>query len=190
MNEHGLAVSLAFGGRRDVDDGFGIPLVLRYILEFCKTVDEALAVLERVPSHMAYSIGLIDAERRFATVYVGPGAKPELVDRKVATNHQNRVEWPEHGKLTKTVERQKLLEGRVDHPDEDVETFVSRFMKPPVLSTEYERAFGTLYTAIYWPRKGEVEYRWPNRSWHQSFNLFVEGTSIIDYLESPERKSR
>src|SRR6185436_2580738 len=36
INEHGLAVSLSFGGRQVVGDGFGIPLVLRYALEFCK----------------------------------------------------------------------------------------------------------------------------------------------------------
>ena len=34
----GLAVSLTFGGRRDVGDGFAIPLVVRYVLETCDTV--------------------------------------------------------------------------------------------------------------------------------------------------------
>ena len=33
MNDAGLVVSLAFGGRRDNGPGFGIPLVVRYVLE-------------------------------------------------------------------------------------------------------------------------------------------------------------
>ena len=49
MNDAGLAVSLSFGGRRVVGDGFGIPVVLRYALEFCATAAEATVVLQRVP---------------------------------------------------------------------------------------------------------------------------------------------
>ena len=30
MNEYGLVVALSFGGSREVGDGFGIPLILRY----------------------------------------------------------------------------------------------------------------------------------------------------------------
>lgn len=35
MNGHGLAVSLTFGGDRRTGPGFGIPLVVRYLLEVC-----------------------------------------------------------------------------------------------------------------------------------------------------------
>jgi predicted choloylglycine hydrolase len=55
MNDAGLAVSLTFGGRRVVGAGFGIPMVLRYILQTCSTVNEASAVLQRVPCHLAYN---------------------------------------------------------------------------------------------------------------------------------------
>ena len=41
VNEDGLAISLAFGGRPVVGDGFGVPLVMRYVLQTCSTVDEA-----------------------------------------------------------------------------------------------------------------------------------------------------
>ena len=49
MNEDGLAVSLTFGGRPDVGDGFGIPIVLRYVLETCATVEEAVSALRGFP---------------------------------------------------------------------------------------------------------------------------------------------
>lgn len=41
MNDAGLAVSLTFGGRRVVGDGFGVPLILRYVLQTCETAEEA-----------------------------------------------------------------------------------------------------------------------------------------------------
>lgn len=181
MNEHGLAVSLAFGGKREVGDGFGIPLVLRYILEFCRTVDEGTSVLRRVPSHMAYTVSLLDARGRFATVFVGPGTVHEVNHRRVVTNHQTRIDWAEHAELTCTEERLAFLESHIDDGSEGVDRFIDRFLEPPLMSTSYERAFGTLYTAVYRPRRGEVEFRWPNRSWHQSFGLFLEGVSVIDY---------
>jgi predicted choloylglycine hydrolase len=56
VNDAGLAVSLTFGGRPEVGEGFGIPLVIRYVLEVCGTVDEAVQVLRRVPVHMSYNV--------------------------------------------------------------------------------------------------------------------------------------
>jgi len=37
MNDAGLVVSLTFGGRREVGEGFGVPLILRYALQTCTT---------------------------------------------------------------------------------------------------------------------------------------------------------
>ena len=42
VNAHGLAVAIAFGGRRVVGDGFGIGIVVRYVLELAHDVPEAL----------------------------------------------------------------------------------------------------------------------------------------------------
>ena len=53
INDAGLAVSLTFGGRRVLGDGFGIPVVVRYLLETCSTVAEARAALARCPQPRA-----------------------------------------------------------------------------------------------------------------------------------------
>ena len=45
INADGLAVALAFGGRETTGRGFGITTILRYVLETCSTVADALAVL-------------------------------------------------------------------------------------------------------------------------------------------------
>lgn len=184
MNEHGLAVALAFGGTKAVGDGFGIPLVLRYVLEFCASTAEAVDALRRIPSHMAYNVSVIDRAARTATVYVRPGEPAVVVDSVVATNHQETVQWPEHADLTHTVKRAKLLEQCVRDPALSLGELVDRFGAEPLFSREYNRAFGTLYTAVYRPASGTVEYLWSHRSWHQSFDDFIEGASVVRYDES------
>jgi len=181
INEHGLAVALAFGGRTITGDGFGIPLVLRYVLDLCTTTAEAVATLRRIPSHMAYTVSVIDRAGAAATVYLNPDRDAEVVDARVSTNHQHRVEWPEHAELTGSVARAEYLAARLADPGESLSGLVARFLEEPVFSRHYERAFGTLYTAIYRPRSGTVEYRWRNRSWHQSFDRFLEGVSVVRY---------
>jgi predicted choloylglycine hydrolase len=72
INESGLAISLTFGGRRVVGDGFGVPLIIRYILEFCETVEDAAKILKRVPCHMAYNVTVIDKSKKYLTAYLSP----------------------------------------------------------------------------------------------------------------------
>ncbi len=47
--------------------------------------------------------------------------------------------------------------------------------------------FGTLYTAIYRPDQGTVEWQWPESNWSQSFAAFREGTRTVDYTASGAR---
>ena len=67
MNDAGLAVSLTFGGRRVLGDGFGIPVVVRYLLETCATVAEAREALARVPVNLAHNLTLVDCSGEAAT---------------------------------------------------------------------------------------------------------------------------
>jgi hypothetical protein len=43
---------------------------------------------------------------------------------------------------------------------------------------------GTLYTAVYKPRHGSVEYRWPGLRWEHSFGHFREGTRNVSLLRT------
>ncbi len=72
MNEDGLAVSLSFGGRRALGVGFGVPLLLRYVLEFCTTVAEAAEAITRTPVHMAYNVTMVDRKGHFLTLFLAP----------------------------------------------------------------------------------------------------------------------
>lgn len=176
VNEAGLAVSLTFGGRREVGEGFGVPLVLRYVLQTCTTADEAAATLARVPCHMSYNVTVLDGQRNHATVYLAPDREAVITNAPVATNHQERVEWSSHARFTATVERERFLLQRLSqHPQEDARRFIEAFLRPPLYSTAFERDFGTLYTAAYRPDEGTVALYWPDADWRLGFAAFAEG---------------
>jgi predicted choloylglycine hydrolase len=176
MNDAGLVASLTFGGRRVVGDGFGIPLVVRYILETCETVAEARAVLLRLPYHMAHNLTLLDRTGDAVTAFVSPDREPVFRSLPVATNHQVKVEWPEQARVTRTVERERHIEELIEDPELTTERFARAFLRPPLHSTAFDLEMGTIYTAAYWPTEGRVEYLWPDHTWQQSFGGFVEGS--------------
>ena len=72
INDVGLAISLTFGGRPQVGEGFGIPLVIRYVLETCRNTGEAMRALRRIPVHMSYNVTALDREGARATAYLAP----------------------------------------------------------------------------------------------------------------------
>jgi predicted choloylglycine hydrolase len=186
INEDGLAVSLSFGGSRTIGDGFGIPVVLRYVLEFSSTASEAAGVLRRVPTHMAYNVTCVDRTGALFTAYLSADRPPEIREISVATNHQGEVEWQRHASATASIEREQFLRALLARPDLTAAKLRRAFLRPPLYSRAYERGFGTLYTAVYWPQRGEVEYRWPGKSLTLSFAAFKEGTHPIRFpAETP-----
>ena len=89
INGAGLGVALAYGGRSEGGQGFGVTTIVRFVLETCDTVDEALSALKRVPSHMAYSLVLADASGQTASVELAPGGDLTIMPTAVATNHKS-----------------------------------------------------------------------------------------------------
>jgi len=185
INEEGLCVALSFGGRRVVGDGFGIPLVLRYVLERCRTAGEAAAALERIPSHMAYNVTLLDAAGERRTVQVAPDRPASVTRRPVATNHQRRGEWKRYVHATASVDREAHLYRHLEDPDEREDRFVARFLEPPLYTTDHARGFGTLYTAVYRPRGARAETRWPRYVLPQAIDRFREVTLRIRFPSRP-----
>ena len=175
VNDAGLAVSLTFGGRPVVGEGFGIPLVIRYVLETCGTVSEAERVLRRVPVHMSYNVTVLDRSGERVTVYLAPDRPARVTGQAAATNHQGEVEWAPYVAAIRSVERleyvQELLaEGAA------VPRVVEAFGKAPLYATRFHEGFGTLYTAEYRPAEGVARYRWPGRTWTHALDRVELGT--------------
>ena len=139
LNEDGLAATLTFGGSREVGTGFGISIVMRYLLETCTTVAEALAVLDRVPVHMAYNVTVLDAAGASATAFIGPGHPPLHVDRPVVTNHQEDRATEQYAKLSHSRDREVAVRAVLEAPG-DEERAIRAFLEPPT----YNRALRPL----------------------------------------------
>jgi len=182
MNDRGLVVSLTFGGRRVVGDGFGIPIVLRYILETCDNVHEAGKVLQRIPVNMAHNILMVDARGDFFSAYLGPERFSILRQWPISTNHQETWDWPEYLAATGSYERESFLASRLADPAETAESLAARFLSPPLYRLDYRRGWGTLYTSIYRPSQLAAEFRWPGISCHQSLKEPKGEEFVVGYL--------
>jgi predicted choloylglycine hydrolase len=178
MNDAGLAVSLTFGGRQVLGEGFGIPIVTRYVLETCATVEEARVTLARLPYSLSHNLTLVDRSGRVLTAYLAPDREPIFRDVPAATNHQGIVEWPEQARATRTIEREQAIVRSLGDPAMDAAGFTKSFLRPPLFSTSYAHGFGTLYTAVYRVGEGVVEYRWPTFTWRLSFDAFHEAEHV------------
>lgn len=165
INDAGLAVSLTFGGRSVVGDGFGVPLILRYVLQTCETAAEAAKALARIPSHMSYNVTVIDRARRFHTVFLAPDREPLVSHAAVATNHQHRAELLGDARISTTVERERFLLQRLTLHADSKEQFVRAFLRPPLYSTAFGEGFGTIYTASLEPEQGMMTLHWPGSDW-------------------------
>ena len=184
MNEDGLAVSLTFGGRKNVGIGFGIPIILRYVLEFCSNVEEAVAALVRIPSHMSYNVTVVDKTGKFKTVELAPDKKAVVTDAAFTTNHQGTLEWPNNAAFDKTIERASFLENLLAQPGIDAVTLANSFLQKPLYNSKFNVGFGTLFTAVYRPTEGLVEMRWPNDKITQTFDGFQEQYKLINYKQA------
>ena len=70
MNGDGLVASVTFGGSPVQGLGFSIILVVRYILETCSHVSEAVAALCRIPLALSQNVTVLDKTGTYApTVY-------------------------------------------------------------------------------------------------------------------------
>ena len=188
VNDAGLAMSLAFGGRRATGPGFAMPLVVRYLLELCETTEDAVATLARLPVQASYNLTMVDRDGEAVTAHVAPDRPVSVGQALVATNHQHVVEWREHAEAVRSEERERHILGLLDDAGLAEDGFVDRFLAPPLFSTDYDDGFGTLYTAVYRPADRSVDFRWPGVRWRQSCSGFEEGMRAVR-LPSSKRSS-
>ncbi|MGB5951450.1 MAG: C45 family peptidase [Ornithinimicrobium sp.] len=172
MNEDGLAISMTYGGRKGGGVGFAIPLVVRYLLEVCGTVEQACERLRGLPVAQAYNLAMVDRSGARATVFVAPGEEPEVRDHAVSTNHRlDRVEHPEIAGPLASLERQQDLSQRVQQSrDVNIDDVQGWLGQEPMFANRYSSGFGTLYTVSYEPKSGTAQYRWGQRTLTRTFS--------------------
>jgi len=189
VNDAGLAVSLTFGGRPQVGEGFGIPLVLRYVLQTCMDVEAAVAALVRIPVHMSYNVTLTDLTGRASTVFVAPDRPARATRAVTSTNHQGEVEWRPYCDAIRSEERLAALDERLDRGD-DVPELTGALLRDPLYARRFHHGFGTLYTAVIRPEEQSVTYQWPGRDpWTHAIERPRDDTTTVRLLpgEPPDQ---
>ena len=181
INETGLAVSLAYGGRQPVGSGFAITVVLRYILEFCGEVAEAVAVLRRVPIHVGYNVALLDRRGRHATVFVAPDRPPRVEPWLVSANRQAADARPDDPSVQDSALREAVVQARLSDPGSGLGELVETFLTEPVWRDPNRHGWGTLYTACYLPAERALRLRWRDGEWVQGIGGFQTGERIVSF---------
>jgi predicted choloylglycine hydrolase len=176
VNGHGLSVAIAFGGRPVVGSGFGIGLVVRYVLEFAASVQQAVAILRRVPLQLTYNISLVDAHGESAIVYVAPDREARVSGMTTAGNRQGETEWPEHAAFCDTITREDVMSQSASDTTLGVPDLVQRFLTAPIHRSTATSTWGTVYTATYDCDHRAVELSWPDDRWSLSLDSFEEST--------------
>jgi predicted choloylglycine hydrolase len=83
---------------------------------------------------------------------------PELV------THYDRACAPKFSSaaLTRSLERQQSILAALEDRTMTLERLTAKFFKPPLYSRR--EGFTTVYSAVYFPAEGRVDYLWPGKS--------------------------
>ena len=173
MNEDGLVASITDGGSRAQGLGFSVILLLRYVLETCSSVDQAIAALSRIPIALSQNVTLLDRTGQFTTVFLGPDREPAVSRIPACTNHQEVTTKFNSELLTSSLERKRTILAALEDHTMTLERLTAKFFEPPLYSSR--KGSTTVYTAVYLPTEGRVDYLWPGKRWSQCFDRFVAG---------------
>ena len=123
---------------------------------------------------MSYNVTILDKAKRFVTVFLSPDRPVSVVPTCIGTNHQHSIEWENYASMSATLPRMQFLEKCLYDPNETKKTIKQRFFQSPLYNTQFEKSFGTLYTAIYDLENMNCELRWPNKKRTFDFDNFEE----------------
>ncbi|BBK38635.1 peptidase C45 [Allostella sp. ATCC 35155] len=179
MNADGLVASLTAGGRRGHGRGFSVILMLRYVLETCARVDEAVRALCRIPIAQSQNVVLLDAAGDHALVHLGPDREAAVVRARICTNHQEQVGDPASPAEADSLRRHQAVAAQLADPAMTLDRLQAAFLEPPVFSRR--AASATAYTAVYRPAERRVDYIWPGTCWRQAMGRFRTGEYVHDH---------
>ncbi|PCK23098.1 choloylglycine hydrolase [Bacillus pumilus] len=190
MNEHGLSVTFSACGppignepglKPPAVAGLQVYHVIRFVLEHCETVEDAIRSIQEMP--VASNVHLMLADRK------GEAAAIEMIDG------QKAVRRPEHGYIAATnhpladqtaigltkhhsvVRYQMLIKALEEQRSSEslVELFQTEY--PNGLTVHnYEELFGTMRTVMFHPEEGTLEYCFGSPVYNPTYSLKAGGT--------------
>jgi predicted choloylglycine hydrolase len=171
VNDAGLACAITFGGSHVYGRGHSILAITRCLLESCGTVAEASARVKGLTCAWSQNLLLLDAAGNSAVARLAPDRPTRVEHGRAVTNHQSDAEARDNSML-----RWRAADGL----EGDAEAVAAAFFRPPIYGTDDAGWMATIYTALYRPGAGAVEYRWPGQpSWTQSVDRFTPGERMV-----------
>jgi predicted choloylglycine hydrolase len=180
INADGLVASLTSGGGPAQGAGFAIILVLRYVLETCENVREAVAALFRIPVALSQNVTVLDKTGAHATVYLNPDRAPEVSQIRVCANHQDsRASATLSAGVARSIERRQVATSTLERSGAMLAELVEAFLTEPIYSRR--AASPTVYSAVYRPADLSVDYVWPGNTMTQRIGSFETGQYVHEY---------
>jgi predicted choloylglycine hydrolase len=195
MNEYGLCVTFSGGGtfkKEPTKVGFPFFLVVRTLLDNCKTVAEAIKHLEKMPVYGFWNFLLTDKNNNAALMQYFDGEySVKQINRGsseqclYSTNHYVLPDMVKYQKyagdwiLRNSKKRYELIENVLSHAapkisKENIKNLLSKELYSGVCGHYYTDYFGTLFSVIYdlTNLKAEVCFGAPTHNkWHKPFSL-------------------
>jgi predicted choloylglycine hydrolase len=180
MNGDGLVASVTFGGSPAQGLGFSIILIVRYILETCSKVSEAVAALCRIPVALSQNVIVLDKTGAHATVFLNPERAPAVSRTPVCANHQDMsVSNNLSRNLVSSMARQQAAFCALEGPGATLAKVTETFLTAPIYSRDASSP--TVYSAVYRPAALTVDYLWPSNVMTQRIGSFSPGQYVHDY---------
>jgi predicted choloylglycine hydrolase len=180
MNADGLVASMTFGGSPAQGPGFAIILVVRYLLETCSRVSEAVAALCRIPVALSQNVTVLDKTGAHATVFLSPERAPVVSRTPVCANHQDSsVSIEPSSYLARSMARQQAALHALEGPGATLAKLAETFLGAPIYSRA--AASPTVYSAVYRPAALTVDYVWPGKVMTQRIGSFRPERYVHDY---------
>ena len=129
---------------------------------------------------MSYNVTVLDKGGNYKTVYLTPDKDPHVDNERVATNHQQAIDWLAYEEFTAIRERKVFLDVLVNEKDISRDQVRSRFLQPPLYNKDIQKNFVTLYTVQYDLEELSATVFWTGRSTKQSFDNFREERMYVN----------
>ncbi|WP_051314704.1 C45 family autoproteolytic acyltransferase/hydolase [Alteribacter aurantiacus] len=150
MNEKGLASGYHFVNRVRPGDGFICTTINRFLLNHCRDVNEATAMLNEIPHRHAFNYSLADASGNSVVIEASSKGVRASENRTSCTNHFVLKQSENRHRIEESVERLSKLEKYVEtNPDAKTCFYYLNHETYGIAKRDYENWSGTIHTACY-----------------------------------------